>query len=154
MAVGTVSSVDNDVWQLIATNSPSAASNSSFTSISGYKKLMITWQLTGVSATMSMRLNNDTTDGNYGGIAVMFYTYANRVTDRLPLTGYTDGTNTGYVIVKDTDKTTPKIVEDLGGIDAGFGSGVWLGNSAVTQVDIFPHSGTFSGTIKLYGIAA
>jgi len=155
MAVGTVSASNtDDIWQLIATNSPSSASNSSFTSISGYKKLMITWQLTGVTAVIQMRFNGDTTDGNYGSVAVMFTTYANRNTDRISLTGHTDSPNTGYVIFRDTDKTTPKIMDELGGMDASVGSGIWLGSSAVTQVDIFPYSGSFSGTIKLYGVAA
>ena len=68
----------SDTWTLIATNTPSAASSSSFTSISGYKKLMVTWQLTGVTGYLGARFNNDTTSGNHVGSTDMFASYGER----------------------------------------------------------------------------
>ena len=157
MAVGTVSASNtDDIWQLISTASPSSASNTSFTSISGYKKLMVTYQLSANTESIRLRFNNDTTAGNYSGIALMYYNYVKRIyTDTyLPIAGYSDAADGGYVIFKDTDKTTPKIIEDGGGYTVSVIKGIYFGTSAITQVDVFPGSGTMTGTIKLYGVAA
>jgi hypothetical protein len=155
MAISTVSSISDDVWQLIATNTPSAASSSSFTSISGYKKLMVTWQLTGVTGYLGARFNNDTTSGNHAGSADMFGAYGERFyTTFLPINAYIDSDTGGYATFKDTDKTTPKFIDEIGGRSGTKAGGIYFGTSAVTQLDVVVTTGTFSGTIKLYGIAA
>ncbi len=155
MAINTVSSISDDVWQLIATNTPSAASSSSFTSISGYKKLMVTWQLTGVTGYLGARFNNDTTSGNHVGTAVMFGSYGERFyTTFIPINAYIDSSTGGYATFKDTDKTTPKFIDEIGGLSGSKAGGIYFGTSAVTQLDVIVTTGTFSGTIKLYGIAA
>ena len=158
MAVGTVSSVDSDVWQLIATNSPSAASSTSFSSISGYKKLMVVWQVTasttGANNWLLVRLNSDSTSGNYGSIAALDGTNVNRSLSSFYVTAYTDtGGVTGYAIISDTDKTTPKFLEKVGSNDALITSGIYVGSSAVTALSLHTNTGTITGTVSLYGIA-
>jgi hypothetical protein len=92
MAVGTVSGVDQaDNWQLIATNTPSAASTSSFTSISGYKQLRIVYKLTSTANGVYgyyLQFNSDSTMGNYGSVMSLFTTNQNRQGDRMYISGY------------------------------------------------------------------
>ena len=156
MAVGTVSASNtDDIWQLIATNTPSSASTTSFTSISGYKKLMVTWQITSSTANLQIRLNNDTTSGNHAGTSFMYGTYADRnYGTYFPVSNYVDNPTGGYAILRDTDKTTPKFIDEIGGMAGAVARGIYFGSSAVTQLDLLPSSGTITGTVKLYGVAA
>jgi len=157
MAVGTVSGVDNDVWQLIATNTPSGVTSTTFSSISGYKKLMITFQVTLSTADrMYVQFNGDSTANNYG-MAAALYSNNNgaRTSDRLNLMAFADGTANGYMVIADTDKTTPKWIERMGGNGTTGGNGLYFGTSAVSSASIATDNGyTITGTIKLYGIAA
>ena len=69
MAVGTVSGTNpDDAWQLITTNTPSAAASSTFSSISGYKKLMLVFNkyTTSAAGPANVRFNSDSTNGNNG----------------------------------------------------------------------------------------
>jgi hypothetical protein len=158
MAVGTVSGVDNDVWQLIATNTPSAVASSTFSSISGYKKLMLTYQISTMATAdrISLQFNSDSTGGNYGSTAALYANNAgSRASNKLVLTGYNDAEAWGYVVIADTDKTTPKWIERGGGMQTGYLNGVYFGSSAVSSILVFTDStGTMTGTLKLYGIAA
>lgn len=159
MAVGTVSASNtDDIWQLIATNTPSAATTSTFSSISGYKKLMLTYQLTCASnARYYVRLNSDSTAGNYGGMTLLWASLGGaRPDDRLMMTAYPDTSTTGYWVLADTDKTTPKFIEKFGGVSVGTLNGIYLGTSSVSSLTIAENDGgyAFSGTIKLYGVAA
>lgn len=159
MAVGTVSSVDGDVWQLIATNTPSAVTSSTFSNISGYKKLMLTYQISTFSAStnLNLRFNNDSTTGNYGSTAGL-YTSAGgaRSNNRIILLGYAIDTEAyGHIVIADTDKTTPKWVERTAGQQVGYGNGVYFGSSEVSSIIVNTDATqTMTGTLKLYGVAA
>ncbi len=160
MAVGTVSSANDDVWQLIATNTPSAAASSSFTSISGYKKLMVVFSGTlNADGTLSMTFNSDTTASNYGGASVLWSSLGDwsNADARIPMFGYTGVGTTNAIscaIIEYTDVATPKIIT-IRGSKLTVGNGVYLG-SAITSISLAPGGGasTMSATIKLYGIAA
>ncbi len=159
MAVGTVSASNtDDIWQLIATNSPSSATSSTFSSISGYKKLMLVFQLTcGSNARYFVRFNSDSTATNYGGMSLLWASLGGaRPDDRLMMTAYPDTSTVGYVVFNDTDKTTPKFIEKFGGQSTGTLNGIYLGTAAVSSITIAENDGgyAFSGTIKLYGVAA
>lgn len=160
MAVGTVSASNtDDIWQLIATNTPSSATSSTFSGISGYKKLMVTYQQLNCAsnATYFIRLNSDSTSGNYGGLSVLYASLGgNRPDDRLMMTAYADTTTSGYWVLADTDKTTPKYIERFGGQSVGTLNGMYFGTSPVSSITIAEGNGgfAFSGTIKLYGVAA
>lgn len=160
MAVGTVSGIDQeDNWQLIATNTPSAVATTTFSSISGYKKLMVAYKLTGMpdstSGYLYLRFNGDSTAGNYGSNAWMQTTYQARNNDRITLTGgFADAVQAGYVIVNNTNGTIPKTINEGASMSGFIVKGVYIGN-AVTSVELaITGSNSFSGTVYLYGIAA
>lgn len=158
MAVGTVSSINDDVWQLIATNTPSAATSSTFSSISGYKKLMVVFSGTRTDVDyFRLRFNGDTTVANYGGSAVLYSNLGQwgGGNSYIPFVGYFDSPGTASVdaaIIDYANVDTPKLIQ-LYGSRTTVGNGVYLGN-AITSIILSPNSGTFTGTIKLYGIAA
>jgi hypothetical protein len=159
MAVGTVSSVDGDVWQLIATNTPSAVTSSTFSSISGYKKLMLTYQIPTLSAStnLNLRFNGDSTTGNYASTTALYTTAGGaRSNNRIPLLGYAIDTEAyGYIVFTETNKTTPKWVEDIGGQQTGYGNGMYFGTSEISSILVFTDTTqTMTGTLKLYGVAA
>lgn len=158
MAVGTVSGVNSDdVWQLIATANPSSATSTDFTSISGYKKLMITYSVTfATDDRFFLRFNGDSTSGNYGSIGVLYSNLgATRQYQQIVMSAYPDSTTAGYVSFRDTDKTTPKFIDDFAGFGTGTLNGVYFGTSPISSINIFPGSGyAYTGTIKLYGVAA
>lgn len=158
MAVGTVSSVEQDNWQLIATNTPSAASSSSFTSISGYKKLMLVFSGNRSDAeAFWIRFNGDTTAANYGGASALYATANgtwNAGNAYIPFIGYVDGSTTGTVacaVIDYVNVDTPKLMQ-ITGTRTTVGNGVYLGN-AITSILVSTNVGTFTGTLTLYGIA-
>jgi hypothetical protein len=159
MAVGTVSSVNDDVWQLIATNTPSAVTSSTFSGISGYKKLMLTYQIPTLSAStnLALRFNSDSTAGNYGSTAGLYTTAGGaRTNSKIFLLGYAVDTEAyGYIVIADANKTTPKWVEDIGGQQTGYGNGIYFGSSEISSILVLTDTTqTMTGTLKLYGIAA
>jgi hypothetical protein len=159
MAVGTVSGIDSEVWQLIATNTPSAVTSSTFSGISGYKKLMLTYQMPTLSAStnLSLRFNGDSTAGNYAATTGLYTTAGGaRSNNRLFLLGYAVDTEAyGYIVITETNKTTPKWVEDIGGQQTGYGNGMYFGTSEISSILVLTDSTqTMTGTIKLYGVAA
>jgi hypothetical protein len=159
MAVGTVSGLNtDDPWQLISTATPSAATTTTFSSISGYKKLRIVYSLTPTLDAVQgfyLQFNGDSTAGNYGSIAVMYTSNNKRAGDRIYISGYTEPVaSAGFATISDTDKTTPKTLTEFASMGASSASGIWLGSSAVTSVLFGLSGGTYTGTIYLYGVAA
>lgn len=158
MAVGTVSGVADEVWQLIGTNTPSAATSSVFSSISGYKKLMLVFTGNRSAADYFwLRFNGDSTAANYGGASQMYATYANWDAGAgfIPFIGYRDDSTIATVacaVIDYVNVDTPKLMQ-ITGTRTSVGSGVYLGN-AITSITVGVSSGTFTGTLKLYGIAA
>lgn len=159
MAVGTVSSANDDVWQLIATNTPSSATSSTFSSISGYKKLMLVWSGNCSAADKFwMRFNGDSTAANYGGASALYGTANgswNAGDAVIPLIGYVDSstiTTVACAVIDYANVDTPKLMQ-ITGTRTTVGNGVYLGN-AITSILVGASSGTFTGTLKLYGIAA
>ena len=157
MATGTVSSVNYDNWQLIQTNTPTSGTTSSFTSLSGYKKFMLTFNQinTASSATYRIRFNSDS-GNNYGHTATAAGSYASENSSILLLGYVTGGPHSGYVLIDDVLTSSPKRVEVGGSYYVGSGSkGIWLGTSAITSIEFSISTSSFSsGSISLYGIAA
>ena len=158
MAVGTVSGASDDVWQLITTSSPSAVTTSTFSSISGYKKLMLTFSGNRSAADYFwLQFNSDTTVANYGGSSQMYYTYGSWSAGSayIPFLGYTadsTGATVSCAIIDYVNADSPKLIETTGSRTT-VGGGIYLGN-AITSITVGASSGTFTGTLKLYGIAA
>jgi hypothetical protein len=156
MATSNVSAIDNDVWQLIATNTPSTASTSTFSSISGYKKLMLTFKnyTTSVSGPVQVRFNSDSTIGNTVSYANWYSNGGNysETSIILGVYAYTSTVRHGYIVVDNVNQSAPHIVD--GQAYDGYIRGAYLPADPITSIVISPQNGgTFSGTFLLYGIA-
>lgn len=157
MAVGTVTGLEpSDNWQIISTNTVTTGSTTSFTGLSGYKKLMVTFKgiTLNTSGWLYLRFNSDSTANNYGSTTGLYTTAGgNRSADSILLNGLADTSMTGYAVFNSTDKTTPKFLESIGGTAVGYGNGIYLGTSAINAVEVFTGAQYTAGSISLYGIA-
>lgn len=160
MAVGTVSGLNlDDAWQLIATNTMTAAASTTFSSLSGYKTYMVVnkniTQSTGNFAKITF--NGDTTAGNYGSIALWdFSTNAQYSNNSIIAWGFGAAkidNYTVYTIIQNADKTVPKITKSAGYLTF-LAEGIWTGTSPITSITFSASTGTFTGDILLYGIPA
>jgi hypothetical protein len=151
MAVNTVSSISADTWQLISSSSPTSGTSVSFTSISGYKTLMLAFKgvTTAASSYMIVRLNNDSTAGDYNdgvGTDTSFNISTNTSTSRA-----------GAIIIYDVDQAVPHKVEKSSYIASDYPTPVFYTDPvAITRVDLISReaSAFTAGTVYLYGIAA
>jgi hypothetical protein len=161
MAVGTVSSVSGDNWQLIATNTPTSGTSTSFTSLSGYRKFRLIWSaLTfGGSATAMLRFNSDSTNSYIGAASGYVASTSEGWSTAAIITGYASTTHYGFIDIEDVDKTFPKKMQGVwDNQDLGVGdvlNGVYIGSSAITSIALLDSSGNTisSGTVYLYGLA-
>lgn len=146
MAVGTVSSINYDDWQLIATTALSGTSVT-FNNFSGYKTLWLVGNAIKNSSTyVIIRPNNDTSASSYA-------------------TSYTAGeyylsdNTTGAVSFKiyDCDRAIPHKVEFFTNLSTGCNPGdAYTAPNVITSIVVTTQTGaTFTGgTIRLYGIAS
>jgi hypothetical protein len=160
MAVGTVSGVNLDeAWQLIATNTPSAAATSTFSSLSGYKKFLIAYKsITSSTATvLGLRFNGDSTVGNYGGSVWHYGNIIDNNTQASLITATGGTTHYSGAVTIDNSVQGFHLVTVNSGYNVTLGSSVYLPTTAadITSIEFRPASGgTITGTIYLYGIAA
>jgi len=107
MATGTVSSVTGDVFQQIATTTVTSGSEVNFTSISGYKTLMVVFNRATLAAGNGLWLEfNGDTANNYGyttfnGTATNSYFYACVLTAASGADIYS-----GNAVIKDVNNTS------------------------------------------------
>jgi hypothetical protein len=157
---------------LIQQLTPSAVSTVTFSSIpSTYKSLQVRFNLVATSAgtPIAIQLNGDSTTGHYishwlsgsgttataGGGGVTTQTYVNQIG---AITTYP---NVGIIDVIDyTNTNKNKTVKSLFGANQNTSagsmeitSGLWLSTSAVTSLTVLVPSGTYTGTISLYGVS-
>jgi hypothetical protein len=163
MATGTVSSVNYDNWQLIASVTANSGTSTTTvaTGISGYKKLLLVWNDIVISSAsyLAMRFNSAST--NYIGGAWANEYNGTMIADSAR--GYVEAYATtsfknGYAYIENVLSVAPKTYQGFGdtqGYANSFG-GAWNNSDAITSVALVPGSSqTFSsGTVKLYGIAA
>jgi hypothetical protein len=165
MAVGQVSSLTGDNWQLIETKVPTAVSSISFTGIAGYKTLMLSWNQTkfgnAVADRLALTFNSDTNAVYAGGAE--FPSGAAGSSTRIILTGaeYDNQLQDGNIIITNVLTAAPKLVNGVGmqANQHGVVTGAWNNTSAITSLQFRSAGGTatFSnalGSISLYGIAA
>jgi hypothetical protein len=160
MATSNVSAIDQDTWQLISSATPTAsASSHSFSSISGYKTLMLAYKKvgTGAAANLYLRFNGDSTDRGYSGLANGYYDAGYFTTTGLGITGESTTENSGYVVINNANSTNmfKTIQEGASFVTNKYGL-IWLNNTdAISSVVIHTSTSTFSGTgtFYLYGIA-
>ena len=151
MATGTVSSVSGDNWQLISSVTPTnGATSVTFSSIAGYKTIMVV--LSGIVASgteiMYLQFNGDTTGGDYFG-----------TTPGVSLGQSFTATAQGRVaIINDVDKSVPHIVNStVSATLATTSLNIWTTASPITSITCAFTAGvtfTAAGTIALYGIAS
>jgi hypothetical protein len=156
MATGQVSSITSDNWQLIATNTTTSGTTSSF-SFSGYKRLLLTFNhTTAASAKAYMRFNGAST--NYGG-----GTWVNEYNGQfyvsntyIGLDGISSTAHDGYAIIENATEGAPKIIKGASN-DDGYVCSIdscWNNTAALTSILITTASTFSAGSISLYGIAA
>jgi hypothetical protein len=157
MATGQVSSITSDNWQLIATNTTTSGTTSSF-SFSGYKRLLLTWNVnTAASSNIYFLLNGATT--NYGG-----GTWVNEYNGQFNVSNTAiyingivqSGNKDGYCIIENAAAGAPKLVNGFDN-ENGYVSTIassWNNTAALTSLAITTSSAFNAGSISLYGIAA
>ena len=150
MATGQVSSITGDTWQLIATNTPTSGTTTTFSSITGYKELWIIWTgVVGAANTLNMTFNSTST--GYSSFVVGW----DRSTTAIYLSTDSSTSVHGFVKIKDVNSTTgPKMTEGMEYQNAARTTGVWNNTSAITTITITKNSAFTAGTFTLYGIAA
>jgi hypothetical protein len=160
MAVGTVSGVNLDeAWQLIATNTPSAAASSTFSSLSGYKKFLVVYKsITSSTGTvLGLRFNGDSTTGNYGGSAFHYASIIDNNTNGALITAGSATTHYSGSATIDNSVQGFHLVTINSGYQVTIGSSTYIPTTPadITSIQFYPVAGgTITGTIYLYGIAA
>jgi len=153
MAVGTVSAIEPNQWQLITSVTPSGTSVT-FNSFSGYKTLMLVGK--GVTKSGSdyprVRVNNDATAGNYATL------WSNGGQTGFLCQGATASAS-GFVFrIYDCDKEIPHRVDTAydGAGNHAQATDAFVDPVIVTSLVLSNFSGASftGGTVYLYGIAA
>lgn len=157
MAVGTVSGINEDSYQLIATNTTTSGSSTTFSSLGSYKKLILAWEgVTQSSGPMLVRFNSSTSS-YYGRWYSIVAGVLQIAADGVPLNYNSVNTSiAGYIVIENTNNNAPKVIRgnstDTNPRDAEI-QGSWFTADTVTSLAIVS-TGTFSaGTFSLYGIA-
>ena len=155
---------------LISQQSPSAVSTITFSSIPAtYKSLQVKFNLvTSASCVLLYQFNGDT-GSNYAYHALYGNGSAANVTGGATQTSFrapaqstlTTYPNVGIVDILDyantnKNKTVKSLVGANNNTSAGVievDSGLWLSTAAITSLVITASTGTFTGTISLYGVS-
>ena len=160
-----------DEWVLISSVTPSVASTVSFTSISGYKKLLLAIRTPGLSGTIavSLTLNSDTgTNYAYSGNSYTTSTGAlTSIFQGIPgsATSINLGTHSSanlasHFVFNDTNTAGMKSFSGfmIGGAGANISypsiQGAYFASASISTVTLTTATGTFiaSGTVALYGV--
>jgi len=158
MAVGTVSSISDDVYQLVSTNTTTSGSTTTFSGLGSYKKLILAWE--GVTQNVGPMLMtfNSSTSSYYGRWYSVIAGVLQISASGIPLNYVTLNTTiAGYLVIENTNNNAPKVIRgnttDAYPRDAEV-QGSWFTADTITTLTV-TSGGTFSaGTFKLYGIAA
>ena len=160
MSAGTVSTLAPNQYQLVGTSSPTSGTTVSFTSLSGYKSYLLTFEHMAFAAATNtrVRFNSDSTNGKYVGIAVGT-TSIERGDDAaiLVFTSQAAAGNSAFLTIENALQTAPKYIDGATTQNDGNAlliKGMYFSTSAITSIDIVAGNTFSSGTINLYGIAA
>jgi len=166
MATGTVSSTNYDNWQLIATNTTTSGTTSSFTGLAGYKKYLVTINGVNFNSNSAFVMTFNSSSANYASA----YSAENPSTSARPTydgDSYLRFNNTSTTVFRgllqiDNLLAGPKLVTaNITATGATnetvHGIGFWNDTAAVTQINFTSASGSatfIAGSISLYGLAA
>jgi hypothetical protein len=159
MATSNVSALDQDTYQLIATNTPRTGSSTTFSSLSGYKKYIIAFDGLGGSSAGGMNMTfNGASTLYYGGTHIAGGTTYQAENSNIQL-GYNVANLRGTVTIENVNNGAPKIVNGITNYDyqsnteINYVIGGWTNASAITSITI-NCGGTYNrGSVSLYGIA-
>lgn len=152
MATGTVSSITGDNWQLISSVTPTAAATEvTFSSLSGYKTIMLSLKdVTSSGGFLSCYFNGDLTGGDYVGSA------ANGTGTYIGLASSSASARAAFAIINDVNKSIPHRVDVGVWYTQGNSIQAWTNPTPITSITVYLDGQTFSGagTVAIYGIAA
>ena len=159
MDTSNVSALDQDTYQLIATNTTTSGATSTFSGLSGYKKYIVAFEGVSISASANIVLTfNGSTSNYWGGVTLAYSTNFQNGTSGIKLnwTTFTTGNN-GIISIDNINNGAPKIVKG----ELVYGNdyicdirGGWTQADSITSITFTLASGAFSaGSMKLYGIA-
>jgi hypothetical protein len=158
MATSSVSALDQDTWQLVATNTPTTGSSTTFSSLSGYKRYMLAFDNLANSSGGGMNMTfNSASTKYYGGTAI--HGQATYQTDFSYIHLYYNASGLrGTLTIDNVNNGGPKIVDGVlmsqaNNSEICFVRGGWLTTDTITSISINCGGTYSSGTVKLYGIA-
>jgi len=151
MAVGQVSSISGDNWQLISTTTMAGATSYTVSDLTGYKTLRVAVAdcVKSVSDYLIFTLNGNSTAGKYagrGGTIGFYY-----------LSGAVSAASAGAFTIYDANQSAPHRLEIPGYTATANTEAMYVDPTPITSFTITSDGGTAtlnSGTIKVYGIAA
>jgi hypothetical protein len=156
MAVGTVSGISPNNWQLLETITTPGGTTSATSSVtlSGYSTLMCTTSITtsGGADILYVRFNGDT--GNNYAATALLHSDSTRGTNSIPTrTITTTALQNTNVFIQYANISAPKLVDIYS--SGGIARASWLTANALTSITFFTNSNNMDsgGTIKIYGIA-
>jgi hypothetical protein len=160
MATSTVSALDQDTYQLIATNTPTSGSTTTFSSLSGYKKYMLSFDLLTQSSGGTIALQfNGINSKYYGGVHIAGSTTYQASNDYIYLY-YNAGSIKGVVEIFNVNNGAPRIVDGVTNYQSGatsgeicFVKGGWYNTTPITSISILCNGTWTSGSVSLFGIA-
>lgn len=156
MATGTVSSVNQEIWQLIATNSPTTGTTTTFSGLSGYKKYILAFSA--LNSTNNPSDYQVTFNGSSSGYTSRSESPTSAVSSNSDIRIGRGTALDAYLTIDNANLEVPKIVQGVGtpsGSDGYLVYGAWVTASAITSITITISAGTYnSGSVRLYGVAA
>lgn len=160
MSVGSVSSIDNNkLYTLVETLTfSSSTSVTSTQDLTTYKQLKLAFSTFSNSSSgqLRLRVNGDSTNGNYGSYSNDGSSTTTEQTNGIALQ-YFSSTSYGPALIDIYDSNNNTIVKTfsgLGGNYVGDIKGFWNSTAAITSVTVVLVTGgvTTTGTVKIYGI--
>ena len=138
----------SDTWTLIATNTPTSGTTSTFSSLSGYKKYLLVGEaVTGTNGALRVTFNGSAT--NY--ISVIH----NIAAETTFLIFTLNNTNvSGYMSIENVNNNGPKVTSGTDGNGYTPVSGIWNNTDPITSITVTRTTAYTGGTLKLYGVAA
>lgn len=149
-----------DNWVEIATNTASAVTTKSFTSIpTTYSKLLLVWHSISMVSTsdLTIRFNNDATTLKHFLLTTSGSTRMN--SSNIIFSQVTTGNGFGLLEIDSANTTNAKRIngyytnsaDSTTATNAGLMTGIYLATAAITQVDFISSLSNYSGTVTLYG---
>jgi predicted enzyme related to lactoylglutathione lyase len=159
MATGSVTAIDQEMWELVTTNTPRTGTETTFSSLSGYKKFLIAFNGLACPSGGGIGLRFNGSGSNYYGGAMIHGQTTYQSTFSYIHLYYNASGLTGTVEVNNVNNNGPKIVKGImnsqgNGSEINYVEGGWLTTDAITSITILANGTWNAGSVSLYGIVA